>query len=54
MLNLKVERQHLWLCQAAFDSVIEFGAAIIPAGTTLFGKFTYIKLHSGRVIAYNA
>jgi hypothetical protein len=40
--------------EAAFDSVIEFGAALVPAGTTLFGKFTYIKLHSGRVIAYNA
>jgi hypothetical protein len=40
--------------EAGIDSVIEFSAAIVPAGTTLFGKFTYIKLHSGRVIAYNA
>jgi hypothetical protein len=39
---------------AAFASVVEANAAIVPAGTTLFGKFTAIKLHSGRVIAYNA
>ena len=29
-------------------------SATIPAGTTLFGKFTAITLHSGRIIAYNA
>ena len=29
-------------------------APIIPAGTTLFGKLTFMTLHSGRVIAYNA
>ena len=29
-------------------------APTIPAGTTLFGKFTAITLHSGRVIAYTA
>lgn len=29
-------------------------APTIPAGTTLFGKFTFMTLHSGRVIAYNA
>ena len=29
-------------------------APIIPAGTTLFGKFTVLTLHSGRIIAYNA
>ena len=29
-------------------------APTIPAGTTLFGKFTAITLHSGRIIAYNA
>jgi hypothetical protein len=33
---------------AAFASVVEANAAIVPAGTTLFGKFTAIKLHSGR------
>lgn len=27
-------------------------APTIPAGTTLFGKFTAIDLHSGAVIAY--
>jgi hypothetical protein len=32
----------------------EASAPIIPAGTTLFGKFTFMTLHSGRVIAYNA
>jgi len=31
-----------------------FFSATIPAGTTLCGKFTSIKMHSGRVIAYNA
>jgi hypothetical protein len=39
---------------AELVSVSSGGAPIIPAGTTLFGKFTAIKLHSGRVIAYNA
>jgi len=29
-------------------------SATIPAGTTLFGKFTAITLHSGRIAAYNA
>jgi hypothetical protein len=29
-------------------------APVIPAGTTLFGKFTAIDLHSGRIIAYTA
>ena len=32
----------------------EASAPIIPAGTTLLGKFTFMTLHSGRVIAYNA
>jgi hypothetical protein len=32
----------------------EGSAPTIPAGTTLFGKFTFMTLHSGRVIAYNA
>jgi hypothetical protein len=39
---------------AQLVNVISASASIIPAGTTLFGKFTAIKLHSGRVIAYNA
>jgi hypothetical protein len=29
-------------------------APVIPAGTVLFGKFTAIDLHSGRIIAYTA
>jgi hypothetical protein len=29
-------------------------APVIPAGTVLFGKFTALDLHSGRIIAYNA
>jgi hypothetical protein len=35
-------------------SVVEASARSFPAGTTLFGKFTFMTLHSGRVIAYNA
>jgi hypothetical protein len=35
-------------------SALSASAPTIPAGTTLFGKFTAITLHSGRVIAYNA
>ena len=31
----------------------EGSAPVIPAGTVLFGKFTAITLHSGRIIAYN-
>jgi hypothetical protein len=29
-------------------------APVIPAGSTIFGKFTAIDLHSGRIIAYTA
>ena len=32
----------------------EANAPILPAGTVLFGKFTAIDLHSGRIIAYTA
>ena len=32
----------------------EGSAPVIPAGTVLFGKFTAIDLHSGRIIAYTA
>lgn len=32
----------------------EASAPVIPAGTVLFGKFTAIDLHSGRIIAYTA
>jgi hypothetical protein len=32
----------------------EGDAPVIPAGTVLFGKFTAIDLHSGRIIAYTA
>jgi hypothetical protein len=35
-------------------NLTEGSAPTIPAGTTLFGKFTFMTLHSGRVIAYNA
>jgi hypothetical protein len=39
---------------ATLVNAISATAGIIPAGTTLFGKFTAVQLHSGRVIAYNA
>jgi hypothetical protein len=32
----------------------EGSAPVIPAGTVLFGKFTAIDLHSGRIVAYTA
>lgn len=32
----------------------EGNAPVIPAGSTIFGKFTALQLHSGRVIAYTA
>ena len=32
----------------------EANAPVIPAGTVLFGKFTAIDLHSGRIVAYTA
>jgi hypothetical protein len=32
----------------------EANAPVVPAGTVLFGKFTAIDLHSGRIIAYTA
>jgi hypothetical protein len=32
----------------------EGDAPVIPAGTVLFGKFTAITLHSGRIVAYTA
>ena len=32
----------------------EGSAPVIPAGTVLYGKFTALDLHSGRVIAYTA
>jgi len=32
----------------------EASAPVIPAGTVLFGKFTAIDLHSGRIVAYTA
>jgi hypothetical protein len=32
----------------------EGDAPVIPAGTVLFGKFTAIDLHSGRIVAYTA
>jgi hypothetical protein len=39
---------------AVLVSAVSASAATIPAGTTIFGKFTAITLHSGRIIAYNA
>jgi len=41
----------------AFNTLVNASAgsaATVPAGTTLFGKFTALTLHSGRIIAYNA
>ena len=32
----------------------EASAPVIPAGTVLFGKFTAIDLHNGRIVAYTA
>jgi hypothetical protein len=32
----------------------EGSAPVIPAGTVLYGKFTALDLHSGRIIAYTA
>jgi hypothetical protein len=32
----------------------EGSAPTVPAGTVLFGKFTAIDLHSGRIVAYAA
>ena len=32
----------------------EASAPVVPAGTVLYGKFTAIDLHSGRIIAYTA
>ena len=29
-------------------------APVVPAGTVLYGKFTALDLHSGRIIAYTA
>jgi hypothetical protein len=39
---------------ADIANATEASAPVIPAGTVLFGKFTAIDLHSGRIIAYTA
>jgi hypothetical protein len=39
---------------ADIANTTEASAAVIPAGTVLFGKFTALDLHSGRIIAYTA
>ncbi len=39
---------------ADIANATEGSAPVIPAGTVLFGKFTAIDLHSGRIIAYTA
>jgi hypothetical protein len=35
-------------------NVTSGSAPTIPAGSTIFGKFTALQLHSGAVIAYTA
>jgi hypothetical protein len=39
---------------ADIANATEASAPVIPAGTVLFGKFTAIDLHSGRIVAYTA
>ncbi len=39
---------------ANIANTTDASAPVIPAGTILFGKFTAIDLHSGRIIAYTA
>ena len=39
---------------ADIANATEGSAPVIPAGTVLFGKFTTLDLHSGRIIAYTA
>ena len=39
---------------ADIANTTEASAPVIPAGTVLFGKFTAIDLHSGRIVAYTA
>ncbi len=39
---------------ADIANATEASAPVIPAGTVLFGKFTALTLHSGRIIAYTA
>jgi len=39
---------------ADIANTADASAPVIPAGTVLFGKFTAIDLHSGRIIAYTA
>jgi hypothetical protein len=39
---------------ADIANATEGSAPVIPAGTVLFGKFTALDLHSGRIIAYTA
>jgi hypothetical protein len=39
---------------ADIANTTDASAPVIPAGTILFGKFTAIDLHSGRIIAYTA
>jgi hypothetical protein len=39
---------------ADIANTTDASAPVIPAGTILFGKFTAIDLHSGRIVAYTA
>ena len=39
---------------ADITNASEASAPVIPAGTVLFGKFTAIDLHSGRIVAYTS
>jgi hypothetical protein len=37
---------------ADIANTTEASAPVIPAGSTIFGYFTAIDLHSGRIVAY--
>jgi hypothetical protein len=39
---------------ADIANTTDASAPVVPAGTVLFGKFTAIDLHSGRIVAYTA
>jgi hypothetical protein len=39
---------------ADIANTTDASAPVIPAGTVLFGKFTALDLHSGRIVAYTA
>jgi len=55
-VNVIADAKFHTLTGNALDSAnaTEGSAPLYPAGTVLYGKFTAIKLHSGRVQAYNS